>query len=63
MLTDDERKKFAAYLEGEAASDLQMVAQLEKMTGQDAVVKHMKVRAAAKRMVAAELRSIETDSI
>lgn len=65
-LTDAEREKFALYLEQDAASNRAMAAQMEKMdpTGtMGMIATKYKNEAAAAMIVAAKLRSIETDSV
>lgn len=65
-LTDQEREKFAAYLEQDAMSNAAMAAQMEKMdpTGtMGMLATKYKNEAAAARIVAAKLRSIQTDTI
>lgn len=64
MLTQAERDKFAAYLEQDARSDDQMGTQMEKLGGPMAIMaKRYKAKAAAKLVVAMELRSIEDMSV
>lgn len=65
-LTDQEREKFALYLEQDAASNRAMAAQMEKMdpTGtMGMLATKYKNEAAAAMIVAAKLRSIETDTV
>lgn len=59
-LTQEERDKFAAWLEQNAKSDDAMAEQMTKMGGLDMVVKRMKQRAALYSLVAHELRNIES---
>ena len=63
MLTPQERDKFALYLEQEAATDDQMVDQLEKMGGVEPMVKKLRAEAMAAKIIAAKLRSIEDETI
>ena len=65
-LTDQEREKFALYLEQDAASNRAMAAQMEKMdpTGtMGMLATKYKNEATAAMIVAAKLRSIETDTV
>ena len=63
LLSKEERDKFAAWCEMEAASDDAMATQLTKMMGmknvEDLIAKRMKQRAMAYSIVALELRKIE----
>ena len=67
LLTQAERDRFAAWCEREAQSDEQMATQWEKMSNQlnphDALVKRLRAEAAAKKVVARVLRSIESEEI
>ena len=62
-LTQQERDRFALWLEQEAKSDETMSKQLEQLKGHDVMLKIMKQRAAIFSIVASELRKIEDDSI
>lgn len=65
-LTDQERAKFAAYLEQDAAATDGLVKQLGNLGANpatDMLTKKMKAEATAARIVAAKLRSIETDTV
>jgi len=65
-LTDQEREKFALYLEQDAASNRALAEQMQKMdtTGtMGALASKYKNEAAAAMIVAAKLRSIESDSV
>ena len=65
-LTDAEREKFALYLEQDAASNSALAAQMEKMdpTGtMGMLATKYKNEAAAARIIAAKLRSIETSEV
>lgn len=62
-LTQEERDKFAAWLEQSAKSDTEMAEQMGKLAGSnavDAVAKRMKQRATTYSIVAKELREIES---
>ncbi len=61
-LTQQERDKFATYLEQESKSDADMATQVEKF-GPEVLVKKLKVEAMAARVIAEKLRSIETETI
>jgi hypothetical protein len=62
MLSDQDRERFAAYLEREAASDEQMAEQCEKL-GHAPMVKKLRAEAMAARIIASKLRSIETTAV
>lgn len=65
-LSDEERQRFAAYLEQDAANDAAMAEQIEKMGGgppMEMMAKKMRTEATAARIVAAKLRSIETQTV
>lgn len=62
-LTQQERDKFALYLEQEAKSDGDMSKQLEQLNSHNMIIKRMKQRAMIFSMVAIELRKIESVSI
>lgn len=65
-LTDQEREKFALYLEQDAASNSAMAEQMKKMDPAGAMgmlAKKYKAEAAAAMIVAAKLRSIEVDTV
>ena len=63
MLTAQERDKFAAYLEREAASDRMMLEQLGKLSGQEMMIKKLNAEAMASEIVAKRLRSIDTETL
>lgn len=63
MLTEQERNKFADYLEHEAATDQGMIEQCEKLSGMEPIIKKMNVERMAALVIARKLRSIETDII
>ncbi len=60
-LTDEERQKFADWLDQEVTSDRKLVEMLEKMSPELARVR--KIEIAAKAIVTKVLRSIETQII
>ncbi len=65
-LTQQERDKFVVYLRQEAESDRVMLEQLGKiMSGPpaEALARKMKMRMAAYLIIAADLASIETETI
>lgn len=64
-LTDAEREKFATYLEQQASMDQDIITQLEKMTDptMQAMAKKFRTEMMAAKIVAAKLRSIETQSV
>lgn len=47
LLTDEERKRFASWLEAQAESDKLLIGQLEKLGHADPVVQMMRRRIAA----------------
>lgn len=59
LLTQQDRDKFAAWLEQEAQNDNILVEQAMKLNGGEIIAKHMKQRAMIFTMVAIELRKIE----
>ena len=59
LLTRAERERFAAWLEYEAASDEVIIKHMEKIPGTEPMAKRMKLRMAAYRIVAMDLRSVE----
>ena len=63
ILTEQEREKFATWLEEQAKSDDDMAEQIERLPGHDRFSERMKTRSAIFRLVAAELRGIEGFSI
>lgn len=63
LLTDDERARFAAYLERTAADDEAMIAQMEKIKAPEVLIKRTRTEALAAKIIAAKLRSIESVSI
>lgn len=64
LLTDQERERFAAWLEHEAATDAGLVEQMEKLGPQMAMLAtRKKAEAAAALMIARKLRSTHGDSI
>jgi hypothetical protein len=64
-LTQQEREKFAAFLEQEAESALGLAEQAEKLKTPptDSIAKKLRIEVAANRIVAGLLRSTETDTI
>lgn len=64
FLTDQERNRFAAWLEHEAATDKGLLEQMEKLGPAFAVVTaHKKGEIDAALLIARKLRSIESQSI
>lgn len=63
LLTDAERQRFAQYLEEEAHTDEAMADQMEQVRVPEVLVKKLRMEAAAARIIAAKLRSIESMSI
>ena len=62
LLNDEERERFAVYLEGEAKSDLEIADQLEKM-GQPSGAQKYRVEGMAAQVIAKKLRSIESQTV
>ena len=62
VLDDEDRERFASYLEQEAESDDQMAAQCERL-GHAPMVKKLRAEAMAARIVAGKLRSIGTATV
>ena len=63
MVTHVEREKFASWLEQEALRDDAMAKQMASLPHAIEVVKHLRMKAGAQRIVAKELRSVEDVSI
>lgn len=64
FLTQQERDKFALYLERDAASDKAIADQMEGSgIGIEAMIKKLRVEAMAAEVIARKLRSIETDTV
>jgi len=66
FLTDQEREKFASYLEQDASSNEQMANQMKSLPGAETLVPMIKiyvVRSAAERLIAGLLRSTESQKI
>lgn len=63
LLTDDERRRFAEYLEQDAASGEAILEQLAKLPGMDAIIRLTRAEVAASRIVAKKLRSTHSESI
>lgn len=63
MLTEDERAKFADYLEQSAATDLVLIEQLKKLPGQESKIKKMNVEAMAARVISYKLRGADTETV
>lgn len=59
-LTQEERDKFAQYLEESAASTLGLVDQMKKIAAPDALIKNYSAEMMAARIIAAKLRATET---
>ena len=62
-LTQQERDRFALWLEQEVKSDDEMAKQLLQLNINDLMARRMKQRVVAFSIVAIELRKIEDDSI
>jgi hypothetical protein len=60
ILSAEERKKFADYLEQDARDTEGIIGQLQNAPGMDPLARKLKVEATAQRIVAAKLRSMET---
>lgn len=65
LLTDQERERFAAYLEQDAKSAEQIIAQMEKMPfgGGETFTKGLRTERAAALIIARKLRSLSSESI
>ncbi len=64
-LTQDERDRFEVYLEQEAASNAEVIKQLDKLPGgsyHDELKKTLRGEALAMRVVAKRLRDTETQT-
>lgn len=62
-LTQQERDKFALWLEQEASNDDVIATQMATLIGYEIMIKRLKQRAAIFSIVATELRRIEDMSI
>lgn len=60
MLTEEERNRFAAYLEQDAASTDGIIEQVKKLGNMEPMVRKLITESAAFKIVAAKLRSTET---
>jgi hypothetical protein len=63
VLSQDERTKFADYLEQDALGDEGIAKQMDKMQAGSPVAKMLRTKVAAKMIVVGELRSTESMSI
>ena len=63
LLTNEERERFAAYLEQEARSDLAILEQMEKSNMPAALIQKYRVEAMAAQVIAKKLRSTESETI
>jgi len=65
LLTEQERHRFADWLEMEAASSEGLALELDKLFGGSvaAIAKQHRMEAAASRLIAKKLRSIESMTI
>lgn len=63
LLSDEERKKFADWLENEAATANSMIEQMKKLNLPDAIMQREKAEAAAALIIARKLRGTESMSI
>lgn len=63
LLTDEERKKFAEYLETDVMSSEALLRQMEKLPGMETFAKKTRIEIAAMMMVAKRLRNTELVSI
>lgn len=63
LLTQEERDRFAAYLEAEAATDEGIAQQMEQAKVPDVLIRKIRAEATAARIIAAKLRSIESMQI
>ena len=59
MLSREERERFAAWLEEDAAGTLGLVAEMAKLPNMEAVMKLKRTEAMAQQIVAKLLRSTE----
>ena len=63
ILDDNERRKFAEYLKGDADSNRLLADQLEKLPGMEGMAKAKRTLAAAQYIVARELGNWESQTI
>jgi hypothetical protein len=62
-LNAQEREYFAAYLDQEAKSDQIMVEQMDRLGNNESIVKRYRLIAAARLIVAKDLRRIEIQEV
>jgi len=62
-LTQEERDKFATYLEQEVESSKQLIEQMKHIPNTEAMASALTAEMLAERVVAGKLRSIETQSV
>jgi hypothetical protein len=63
ILTQEERDRFATYLEEDSNSSLGIIKQMEKLPNTETIVKHYKLEAAASKIVAAKLRATTSEEV
>lgn len=63
LLTDAERKRFATWLEEDAASSRLIAGQLRKIPGMEPFARHKEIEAASEELIARKLRAIESVTI
>lgn len=63
ILTQEERDKFATYLEEDAASNDGLIVQATKVGGMEPLIQKLKIEAASARIIARKLRTTESMSL
>jgi hypothetical protein len=63
LLTEQERQRFAGYLELDAKTDADMAEKMKAIGAPEVVMRQRRMLAAAKMLVAKELRSAEVVTI
>lgn len=63
ILSDQERERFAAYLEEDARTNELLIQQLQKVPGTPELSEKLRAESVACRVVAAKLRAVETQTI
>lgn len=62
-LNPQEREYFASFLDQEAKSDQAMIEQMERLNTGEAIVKRYKLMAAARSIIAKDLRRVEIQEV
>ncbi len=63
LLTDEERRRFAEYLEQDAESSRLIIAQMEAMPNVEMMTRNIKIEMHAALIIARKLRDVESQTI